>query len=253
LLGTDISFVGLQNYSQLLQDGTFWSSLGHTLYFTLISSPALLLLGLGLALLVNRPYRGMGLFRALFYLSSVLSVSVVTTIWLKVFDPNYGLIGNLFHALHLGQPPYVFQDPTWAMPAVALVTVWWTVGTNMILFLAGLQDVPLELYEAARIDGATRWKLFLHITVPGLRRTIAFASIIQIIASMQVFGQVYNTTQGGPMGETTTLVMYIYQTSFQTFNLGYGSALSVALFTIMFALSLVQLRFFTHVEQRTVR
>jgi multiple sugar transport system permease protein len=131
--------------------------------------------------------------------------------------------------------------------------VWWTVGTNMILFLAGLQDVPLELYEAARIDGATRWKLFLHITVPGLRRTIAFASIIQIIASMQVFGQVYNTTQGGPMGETTTLVMYIYQTSFQTFNLGYGSALSVALFTIMFALSLVQLRFFTHVEQRTVR
>jgi multiple sugar transport system permease protein len=195
----------------------------------------------------------MGIFRALFYLSAVLSVSVVTTVWLKVFDPNYGLIADLFQALHLGQPLYVFQDPIWAMPAVALVTVWWTVGTNIILFLAGLQDVPPELYEAARMDGANRWCLFLHITLPALRRTIAFASIIQLIASMQVFGQVYNTTQGGPMGETTTLVMYIYQTSFQNFNLGYGSALSFALFIIMFVLSLMQLRVFTRVEQRTVR
>ncbi|MBV9279299.1 MAG: sugar ABC transporter permease [Chloroflexi bacterium] len=253
LLGTGVSFVGLDNYRRLVADEVFWSSLRHTLYFVLLSTPTLLGLGLFLALLINRPYRGMGIFRAAFYLSSVLSVSVVTTVWLKVFDPNYGLIADVFKSLGLGQPLYVFQDPTWAMPAVALVTLWWTVGTNMILFLAGLQDISPEIYEAARLDGANKWILFRHITVPGLRRTFAFAMILQVIASMQVFGQVYNLTQGGPMNDTQTLVMYIYNTAFRDFNLGYGSALSYALFLIMFVFSLIQLHFFNRSEDRMAR
>ncbi|GAC1405630.1 MAG: sugar ABC transporter permease [Chloroflexota bacterium] len=253
LLGSDVSFAGLDNYRRLLGDEVFWSSLRHTIYFAVLSTPTMLGLGLFLALLISRPYRGMGIFRALFYVSSVLSVSVVTTVWLKVFDPNYGLIANVFKSLNLGQPLYVFQDPTWAMPSVALVTVWWTVGTNMILFLAGLQDIPPELYEAARIDGGNVWVLFRHITVPGLRRTFAFAMILQVIASMQVFGQVFNLTQGGPMNQTQTLVMYIYNTSFRDFNLGYGSALSYALFLIMFMFSLIQLHLFNRSDARMVR
>jgi multiple sugar transport system permease protein len=253
LLGANVSFVGLENYRRLLGDGVFWSSLAHTFYFLLLSGPPLIALGLLLALAINRPYRGMGVFRALFYMSSVLSVSVVTTIWLKLLDPGYGLLAGVVRSLGLGRLPYLLQDPAWAMPAVALTTLWWSVGTNMVLFLAGLQDVPPELYEAARLDGAGRWTLFRRITLPALRRTMTFAVVIQLIASMQVFGQVYNLTGGGPIGKTRTLVMYIYETSFRDFQLGYGSALSYALFVIMFVLSLVQLRFFTRVEDRTVR
>lgn len=253
LLGTNTRFVGLANYQRLVRDGVFWNSLGHTLYFVLLSGPTLLALGLGLALLINRPYRGMGVFRMLFYLPAVLSVSVITTIWLKIYDPNYGLLANLWQGLGLGQLPYVLQHVQLAMPAVALTTVWWSVGTNMVLFLAGLQDIPPQLYEAAKLDGANRWAAFRHITLPALRRTMTFATIIQVIASIQVFGQVYNLTQGGPIGKTRTLVMYIYETSFRDYQLGYGSALAYALFLIMFVLSLIQLRFFTLSDERSAR
>jgi multiple sugar transport system permease protein len=247
LVGTDVRWAGLQNYQRLLGDATFWSSLWHTFYFVILTAPPLIALALFMALLLNRAARGMGVFRTAIYLPVVFSVAVVTTIWLKIYDPAYGLLANVLRGVGL-DPVRWLQDFTLAMPAVAAATVWWSVGTAMVIFLAGLQDISPSLYEAAKLDGAGRWALFRHITLPGLRRTMAFVAIIQVIGLMQVFGQVFNMTRGGPNGTTRTIVMHIYETSFRDWQLGYGSALSFALFAILFVGSLVQLRFFMRRE-----
>ena len=247
LVGTDIQWIGLDNYRRMLADPVFWSSLWHTVYFVLLTGPPLIALALVLALLINNTYRGVGLFRTLLYLPVVFSVAVLTTFWIRVYDPNYGLLATLFRALGL-EPVHWLQHFTFAMPAVAATTIWWSVGVAMVIFLAGLQDISPSLYEAASLDGAGRWALFRHITLPGLRRTLAFVAILQVIGLMQVFGQVFLMTRGGPNGTTRTLVMQIYETSFRDWQLGYGSALSFALFGILFVLSLVQLRFFMRSE-----
>ena len=243
LVGTGVQWVGLNNYVRLLADTTFFGSLSHTVYFVVLTGPPLIALALLLALLINNSYRGVGLFRTLLYLPVVFSVGVLTTFWIRVYDPNYGLLANLFETIGL-EPIHWLQDFTFAMPAVTITTIWWSVGVPMVIFLVGLQDISPSLYEAASLDGAGRWNLFRHITLPGLRRSLAFVGIIQVIGLMQVFGQVFLMTRGGPNGTTRTLVMHIYETSFRDFQLGYGSALSFALFAILFLLSLVQLRFF---------
>jgi multiple sugar transport system permease protein len=242
LVGTGIQWVGLQNYVRLLADTTFFSSLTHTVYFVVLTGPPLILLALFLALLINNTYRGVGVFRTLIYLPVVFSVGVLTTFWIRVYEPNYGLLASLFTTLGL-EPVHWLQDFTFAMPAVTITTIWWSVGVPMVIFLVGLQDISPSLYEAASLDGAGRWAQFRHITLPGLRRSLAFVGIIQVIGLMQVFGQVFLMTRGGPNGTTRTLVMHIYETSFRDFQLGYGSALSFALFAILFVLSLIQLRF----------
>lgn len=252
LIGTDVKFVGLDNYKRLLGDGVFWSSLWHTVFFVVLAVPPLVVLALTMALLINRPYRIMGLFRALLYLPSVLSVAVVTTIWLRMYEPNFGLFANWFKDLGL-TPVAWLQSVTWAMPAVAFATVWWTVGGNMLLFLAGLQDIPPELYEAAKLDGANGWTLFRHITIPALRRTFTIVTVTTVIGSLQVFGQIYTLTRGGPIGTTRTTVMYIYETSFRDFQLGYGSAMAYMLFLLIFIISIVQFRLFARAEAQTER
>ena len=251
LLGSDVRFAGYDNYKRLFQDPAFWSALIHSLYFVLLSSPVLIALGLGLALLLNRPYRGIGFFRTLIYLPTVLSVSVASTIWLKIYDPQYGLIADIFKGLGLAPVKWVLQDLTLAMPAVTVTTVWWTVGSNMLFFLAGLQDIPAEVYEAAKLDGANSWVLFRHVTLPGLRRTFTFVTVIQIIASLQVFGQIYIMTQGGPIGTTRVLIEYVIEKSFRDFEVGYGSAMGYVLFVIMIALSAVSFRYFTRTERES--
>jgi multiple sugar transport system permease protein len=243
LVGTSIEWVWLDNYVRLLADRTFFSSLSHTVYFVVLTGPPLIVLALLLALLINNTYRGVGVFRTLLYLPVVFSVGVLTTFWLRVYDPNYGLLANVFRWLGL-EPIHWLQDFTFAMPAVTITTIWWSVGVPMVIFLVGLQDISRSLYEAASLDGAGKWNLFRHITLPGLRRSLAFVGVIQVIGLMQVFGQVFLMTRGGPNGTTRTLVMHIYETSFRDFQLGYGSALSFALFAILFLLSLIQLRFF---------
>ncbi len=251
LLGSDVSFAGLDNYRRLTQDPAFWSSLAHTLYFVLLSSPILIALGLGLAMLLNRPFRGIGLLRTLIYLPTVLSVSVASTIWLKIYDPQYGLIADIFKGLGLAPVKWVLQDLNLAMPAVILATIWWTVGANMLFFLAGLQDIPGEIYEAAKLDGANGWVLFLNVTLPGLRRTFTFVTVIQVIASLQVFGQIYIMTQGGPIGTTRVLVQYVIEKSFRDFEVGYGSAMGYVLFIIMIVLSSITFRSFTRTERES--
>lgn len=240
LLSLRRSYVGLSNFVEMFgEDAKFWSSLGNTVEFVLLSTPLILAVGLLFALAVSRPKTA--LFRTMFFSPYVLSVAVMTLIWGFLFNPDQGLIGELFS--FLGARPLAWlTNPDLAMHAIVIATLWWTVGFNMVLFVAGLQDIDPSLYEAARIDGAGVFSRFFRITLPCLERTIALVLILQIIASFQIFGQVYIMTRGGPGGTTRVLIQYIYESGFRDFRLGYASAMSIALFMVMFAVSFLQLR-----------
>lgn len=244
LVGTYREYIGLENYRTMFHDDRFWSSLWHTVYFVLLSTPLIVVVALLLAVAVNRPMRGMAFFRTVFFSPYALSISVVTLIWVMVLNPspNRGFLANLMTSVGL-QPIRWLTDQHLAMPAIVITTLWWTVGFNMLLFLAGLQDIAKEVYEAARIDGAGRWALLRCITLPLLRPTLILVTILQVIASFQIFGQVYLMTRGGPANSTRVLVQYIYETGFRDWQLGYASAMSCVLFAIMLAISIVQVRF----------
>lgn len=240
LLSLDRRFVGLSNYVEMLgNDAAFWSSLGNTFQFVLISSPLIIVVGLLFALGVSKT--GATVVRTMLFSPYVLSVAVATLVWGFLFNPDQGLFSAVFRVF--GMTPWSWlTNPDLAMYAIVITTLWWTVGFNMVLFIAGLQDIDPHLYEAAMIDGAGRLNRFLHVTIPGLRRTLTLVTILQVIASFQIFGQVYIMTRGGPAGTTRVLIQYIYETGFRDFRLGYASAVSVVLFILMFAASLIQLR-----------
>jgi multiple sugar transport system permease protein len=242
LVGTNIQFVGLSNYQRLLNDKLFWSSLEHTIVFVILSGPVLVVVGLLFALMLNRKIRGMGIFRTVFYMPNILSVAVVGLIFARIFAPDKrGLINAVL--ISLGVDPIQWTlDQTLAMPVIAITTLWWTVGFNTLVFLAGLQGIDENLYDAAEVDGANNWQIFRHITIPSLRRPMTFVMVLQIIASFQVFGQIDVITQGGPSGATRTIVYYIYERSFDYWQLGYGSAMAFVLFILLFVLSILQLR-----------
>jgi len=241
LLIGKLDWVGFDNYVRMFtSDNTFWISTGNTVEFVLLSTPPLIILGLLIALALNRPLPAMGLFRTIFFASYVLSISVVTLIWFMLLNPNRGILAALFQQLGL-EPIAWLNDPQLAMPAIVVTTIWWTMGFNVVLFLAGLQDIPKSIYEAARIDGATAIRTFFSITLPMLRRTVLLVVILQVIAAFQIFGQVFLMTKGGPSGTTRVLVQHIYERGFRGFELGYSSAMSIFLFSIMLAISLFQL------------
>lgn len=240
LLSLQREFVGLANFSEMFsEDPRFWSSLGNTVEFVLLSSPLIIVFGLLFALGVAQPRTGT--VRTMLFSPYVLSVAVMTLIWGFLFNPDQGLIAEVFRFFAL-EPFAWLTNPNLAMHAIVIATLWWTVGFNMVLFVAGLQDIDPALYEAARIDGAGTLSRFFHITIPGLERTIALVAILQIIASFQIFGQVYIMTRGGPAGTTRVLIQYIYESGFRDFRLGYASAMSLALFVVMFIVSILQLR-----------
>ncbi len=222
-------------------DRRFWPILGHTLTFVALTVPSVTLLGLALALGLNRDDRASAALRTAFFLSQVLSVTVVTLIWQLTFSPRQGLIGHAFRSLGLEPVSWVTRVDL-AMPAIVIATVWWSLGFAMILFLAGLQEIPAERYEAARLDGAGLWALIRHITLPALTRTTALVVVLQIILHFQVFGQSHLITRGGPNDATQVLVRYIYQTGFRNSELGYASALAIVLFVCMLAFAMLQLR-----------
>lgn len=241
LLIGDLGWTGLDNYVRMFtRDDTFWVSVGNTLEFVILSTPLLVILGLLLALALNRPLPAMGIFRTIFFSSYVLSISVLTLIWFMLLNPNRGILASFLERFGI-EPIAWLTDPNLAMPAIVITTVWWTAGFNVILFLAGLQDIPRAIYEAASIDGATPIRQFFSITLPLLRRTLMLVVILQVIASFQIFGQVFLMTKGGPSGTTRVLVQHIYERGFRGFELGYGSAMAVFLFTVMFAISMVQM------------
>jgi multiple sugar transport system permease protein len=222
-------------------DAVFWASLGNTVEFVLISTPLIVVIGLAMALALNGSGRSLGLYRTAFFASYVFSVSVLTLIWGYLLQPQRGILAAFLSSLGVEPIPWL-TDPKLAMPAIVIATLWWTVGFNMVLFLAGLQDIDPTLYEAAEIDGAGRLMQFRHITLPGLQRTTLMVIVLQIIASFQIFGQVYIMTRGGPGGSTRVLIQHIYESGFRDFRLGYASAMSLFLFVLMFVVSFLQFR-----------
>lgn len=220
-------------------DPRFWNALKNTVVFTVVSTPVIAGLGLGFALLLHRGRRLTGFYRAALFVPYVLPVSVATLIWGYLLNPSRGLVTWVTEHLGMGAVAWL-SDPRFAMGAIVVTTVWWTVGFAMILFGAGLQDIDPTLYEAASLDGATGGQQFRHITLPGLSHATLLVMVTQVIASFQIFGQVNIMTSGGPGGATDVLVRYVYQTGFRDTELGYASAMSLFLFVVMAFVSLLQ-------------
>lgn len=241
IVGDYREFIGWLNYAELWEDPYFWEALKRTLQFAAMTAPVATVLGLALALALNRPLRIHGVLRGIFFASNIFSVTVVTLLWSMVLNPDRGLIANGLRAVGL-EPIAFLSDRDWAMPALMVTTLWWTAGFPMALFLAGLQQIPPEVYEAARLDNASRWSVLRHITLPALARTTLLVVVLQTIMHLQVFGQPLLMTRGGPSNSTRPLVQLIYETSFRDWRSGYASAVSMVLFTLMFFVALLQFR-----------
>jgi multiple sugar transport system permease protein len=240
-LATPPRFIGLANYAGLLRDTLFWTALRNTSLFVALNAPLAVVIPLGLALLVNEPILGRGIFRSAFSTPLMISVATVGVLWQWFYNPAFGLI-NYYLGL-AGLPGQNWLSQTgWAMIAVVITTVWWTSGFNMILFLAGLQDIPEHLYDAAKIDGAGSWGLFRYVTLPGLRATLLFVGVTTIIGSFRVFGQVFVMTNGGPFDSTRTIVQHIYESGFRYFKMGVASSVAWVLFGIVVIFTLIQFR-----------
>jgi multiple sugar transport system permease protein len=240
-LVTPARFVGLANYGALLRDTLFWTALRNTALFVGLNAPLAVVIPLGLALLVNDPIHGRAAFRSSFTTPLMISVSSVGVLWTWFLNPTFGLINHYLGLVGLPGQNWLSQSG-WAMVAVVLTTVWWTSGWNLVLFLAGLQDIPEHLYDAAKIDGAGNWALFRYVTLPGLRPTILFVAVTTIIGSFRVFGQVFVMTGGGPFDSTRTLVQHVYELGFRFFKMGNASAVAWALFLIVSIFTLIQFR-----------
>ena len=239
LLSEETQFVGLGNYANLWHDEIFRGAVGNTLYFVLISTPAFVALGLALALILNRPGKTGVVLRAIFFGSSVLSVTIVTLVWRLVFMPTRGLLANVLQGA--GLPAIApLASETLALPAIALVTVWWTIGLPMMLFLAALQQIPQDVYEAAAMDNAGRWRTFTAITLPAIARTVALVAIIEVILQFQLFDQVQLMTQGGPNNSSRPIVQFIYEAGFRQWAVGLSAAASQVLFVLMLGAMAIQ-------------
>lgn len=243
-------FIGLGNYTKLVHDAQFWNDLGNTAYYAAVTTPVSIILALGLALLLNRRgLPGRGILRAAIFLPAVVSLAVAAIPFRLMFTPSIGLVTYWLGALGIHASDWL-NSTTLAMPAVIIVGIWKDVGFYMVIYLAGLQTIPREFYEAARIDGASTWQRFRRITLPLLNNTTMFVTIIALIASFQAFDQIYVMTQGGPAFSTETLVMLIYRQGFQNFSMGYASAIGYVLVLIILLFSLLQMRYF---NRRAIR
>ena len=232
-------FVGAGNYAQLLHDPVFGTSLVNTFEVTLMIVPALTVIALLLALALNRAGKGAAILRGIFFASAVLSVTIVTLIWRFVLAPDAGLLGEAWKALGWEPLPFL-SDVHLALPALAITTIWWSVGFPMLLFLAGLQQIPQDMYEAAALDNSTGWTTFWRITLPALRRTVILVVMLQTAAQLQLFGQSQLLTAGGPSGASRTTVLFLFETAFGRWQLGYASAAAEILFLIVLAVTLTQ-------------
>ncbi|MCC7448691.1 MAG: sugar ABC transporter permease [Anaerolineae bacterium] len=235
-------FIGMKNYQTIFADRMFQQALVNTLYYVAITAIPLIVFGLLLALLLNQKLRGRSIVRTIIFLPYVVSVSAVGIVWVWLYHRNFGLINFYIQPLGINPPIDWLANVDTAMPAIALTTLWWTVNTNMIIYLAGLQDIPEELYEAARIDGAGSTQLFRHITIPMLMPVNAFIIPTTVIACWRVFGQTFVMTQGGPQGRTFVLAQYIYLTAFQNFRMGQAAAAAVILLVLTLIFTVIQLR-----------
>ena len=238
-------YVGADNYQRLLDDRRFRDAVVNTGYYTVTSVPLTIVLGLLIALLLNIQIRARGLFRALFYLPVITPLVIAAIIWKWVYQGDYGLLNYYLIKLHIIDEPLLWlADKRLAMPAVIIMSVWKSVGFAMVVYLAGLQAIPQDFYDAAKVDGAGALRRLRDITIPLLSTTTFFLVIILLLGSLQAFTQIFVMTSGGPVRRTTTVVYYIYQHAFKRFDMGYASAMAFALFAMMFGFTLIQMRFF---------
>jgi multiple sugar transport system permease protein len=233
-------FVGLQNYRDLADDQLFLKSLRVTTYYTVLTVIPGTVLALGVAMLLNQKVRWLSFWRTVYYLPAIVSGIAVALIWGWVLQADYGLLNSALGSIGISGPRW-FASEQWSIVGLAMIALWGT-GTNMLLFLAGLQGIPTELLEAADIDGASAWSKFRNVTVPLLTPTIFFSVVVGIISSYQVFTGAYVLTNGGPNNSTLTIVLYLYRQAFQLLQFGYASAIAWALFLIVLGFTLIMVR-----------
>ena len=234
-----MKFIGLENYQKLFSDKNFWLALKNTVYFTVIVVPCQCVLALALALLVSKKFRGVAVFRTMYFAPQLTSMVVISVLWSVLYNanPNTGLINSIL--VSLGMSPIKFlSDASTAMNSIIFMSAWQGAGYQMMIFLAGLQGIPRDQYEAASVDGATKFKQFLYITIPGLKGTIKYVIMITMIQAMTLFTQPYIMTQGGPKNSTKTLVYYIYTQGFQKGNFGYACSIAAVFFVIVVCMSM---------------
>lgn len=234
-----MKFIGLENYQKLFSDKNFWLALKNTVYFTVVVVPCQCVLALALALLVSKKFRGVAVFRTMYFAPQLTSMVVISVLWSVLYNanPNTGLINSIL--VSLGMSPIKFlSDASTAMNSIIFMSAWQGAGYQMMIFLAGLQGIPRDQYEAASVDGATKFKQFLYITIPGLKGTIKYVIMITMIQAMKLFTQPYIMTQGGPKNSTKTLVYYIYTQGFQKGNFGYACSIAAVFFVIVVCMSM---------------
>jgi multiple sugar transport system permease protein len=235
-------FLGLSNYTRLFNDPLFWTALKNTFYFVIIAGPLSIAVSLTAALLLNsKLVKLRAVFRLSYFIPVITTLVAVAIVWRFIYHPRFGVINYFLGFLGVDKIDWL-GDPAWAMPAIILMAVWKNFGYNMIIFIAGLQSIPEQLYEAAHIEGANRWQQFKAITLPLLAPTTLFVSIITMIGFFQLFAEPYVMTQGGPLNKTLSIVLYMYQEGFRWWNMGYSAAIAFVLFLIIFIVTLVQFK-----------
>lgn len=237
-----LRFIAFKNYSTLLSDPLFWTAIKNTFYFVLVGGPLSVAASLAAAVLLNSKFiRFKGVFRLIYFLPVVTTHVAVSIVWRYIYHPRFGLLNYLLGFVGIGPVDWL-GDPNWSMPAIILLVVWKNFGYNMVIFIAGLQNIPEELYEAASIEGASAWQQFKHITIPQLAPTTLFISVITMIGYFQLFAESYVMTQGGPLNSTLSIVLYMYQEGFRWWNIGYSTALAFMLTVIILIGTTIQFK-----------
>lgn len=236
-----MDWVGMANYKRLLNDALYWRTFGNVIYFAVLYVPANIIISLLFALLLNRKVRGVPIFRTMYYIPTLTSAVAASTVWLWLLNPEYGLINQLLGYIGITGPAWLDQTNT-AMISIVMVTLWQSVGANMVIYLAGLNGVPEHLYESAKLDGASSRQCFFYITWPGLRPTTFFVTTLTMIGALQLFDQAFVLTQGGPANTTKTVVYQIYNQGFNLVQMGYASAQAFILAVAILLFAIINMR-----------
>ncbi|NJO37649.1 MAG: sugar ABC transporter permease [Rhizobiales bacterium] len=238
IIGTP-NWVGLANFERALADEWVWGAFANTLIYASMIVPGVTVLALAFALFVNQGWPLSGLARTLFFAPNVVSATVIGLIWVWILDTQFGIVNQYLGDVGIDPVPWL-TNVTWSKIGVSIASIWWDLGLAFILFLAALQGVPSELYEAAEVDGASRWQRFWHVTLPQIRPTLSMVVTLQLISTMRIFSQVYVMTNGGPAGSSASVIHYIYRTAISRYEMGYASAISMLLFVLILVVTLLQ-------------
>ena len=242
--GGEIKFIGLDNFIRMFsKDNSFWIALKNTIYYTVVTVPVTLALALFLAILMNKPLKGRVFFRSVLFFPYVASLVAIAVVWMALFNPDRGPVNSILMAIGIENPPRWAASTTWAMPTIIGLTVWKGMGYYMIVYLAALQGVSRDLYEAASLDGATRWQQFVNITWPCVTPTTFYILMMLIVATFKSYDIMYITTQGGPGEATKVLAYHIYNTAFVSSQFGYASAIAMILLAMIVVSTLIQFKF----------